>query len=832
MTNNNIDICFPWLEPEIFDYACGYLPKILYDGSQMRKNQRKILEEYKRHVENYNYHTNASKIDFLKKLKSLQDEIYESKIFFGYDDISSKIDAVMDLHECFILTGPNGIGKTFFSHKVENTLKNLNINCSRIDFLEINLNNFNIKDLEFQKNIDILFFDHIEELSDKDIMCVIDKINTISINTRIFFCVDEHVSLRIFKNLQRKYFYFSFAGIDGWGAREILIENGKLSTSSLDLLFRTNEPLLIKAIYNIISDDSQRIILNKEPRKIITQITGVFESYFKLRFSKYKKDHKISTIKFTEKHAWILFKNLLNHKLDQKHFSEKITKPLTKYPSSYLNLSEEDKKFFNSFLTKIKLIRITEEGNILIIDNIFTRTLSIRYFFQYLRSKESKSSNKSIYQSTNSNELHICNIINKISLLRENFRVPDEIIYAIFDLIYDKQNSKTSLITIKRILFDSKIIDDFSISRFIEKVTLLIDNETKESFFEVFRNEIKKLLNNPKECLRKYSLINSHILNSKNILFDYYICDEKRSFLLTKSIGHYGYETLLSELDKINSSKNLNSEYIENLFYFSLIVSSSAYIPARALSIKVISQLLKIYDSFLDKALIAFENAKDIYVKESIITSISKINLTSKSKIKKRLLTSLKIENILSVTLVNKIFEVCEVRTNYIGYKLNKCLEDKNLSIIYDDEFMKWLANTIFDYFPRYFPIFCINLKFYFNHTFIKFNGELKSFKGNISDFVKIDTQYYIRISLSYITQLYGFHFETFYGFANDDEALYSPLFKYLDIAISATYAFLMTRYFCTESNCDRTLSLSELEIFKDYPNRLNFSDCIRQSFN
>lgn len=547
------------------------------------KKQNSIVDEINKIVDNYNRKITTTSKDIINDIKKKYTELYKFGKIENYNTYESEMEKAIIFNKIFLITGIGGIGKSQYMFDFGKTLKKerykhlliygkyCNNLCNRV-FNEIV---FETKNSKFYFLIDAINeFD--EKTKKKILQFIID--NRDNENLRVIityrdnsFEKNEYLSMeKIATDVE------TFSGVSTYDAIEKISEKYNIDLSVYDHLLDDRNPYHLSLAVRVISNN----ILMSEEKKPLIKGTHLYENMIKqaLDVNRWRQTKQVinEVLRLKEKRLpTINLISLLGSDSDD-YIIEMKEKA---FATTYLYDGQEYFVFLNESL----------------VDYLIARTL-----FNEIKSLD---------------ETSIINVVNEI--IDEFYSISEPLILMIFEKF--TKNIRKALNIIKK----SKLSDSLRLETFNElcltKANQLYIKKRMKINMPISNTLIISGGNhyNPFNCT---NYLNEIIFNKRNILsrlkYNKYEINGIRSKLKVwvRSIAKYDYST----------------SYLEEKFWFAFWISSLPNGNIRFLARKLMFEIAKLNNQFIDVLIQSYEKTSDDYIKEAIIQVLSTLKKKEK----------------------------------------------------------------------------------------------------------------------------------------------------------------------------------------------------------
>ena len=620
---------YEWSNKALVTYLLGKLPlerernrNIGKELSENESKQNDIIRKINEIINRYNFNMiiNKEKIQELKNYYAELEQYIELYYTF-YDNIIKELK----FNKVFLIRGPGGIGKSQFLYEFSKELsKKFNYLCIYGKYC---------------KNIEESIYTQIKKVSeDNRFYLIIDAINEFDGNLRnkiLEFIKDNKnnenlriiISYRDFSLESNEVNKISsiideeeiFTGIDSENALEKIAEKYNLDLSIYNRLLYDNNPLHLKLIINTISKNQ----LRAERLKPITRGTYIYEQFIKKVLSK-------PDWKFTKEIIEIMFKN----KSKELNISE--LKDI-----DIIKLKEYIKKMrVNNF---IETYEFDNNTYLYFVNETLTDYLIVRFLMDDIENLEMEE------------------IENKIEeIVKIFYSIHDQIILMLFEKYED--NIETAI----------RIIRETTLYKYLN---IEIFNETNLS-----EKNIKKIKKNLKPKMNIKDIFVSaggnedNPYNCKNFLNSKLIRLYKNKQLKFEKYDNKKIKSKLKIYVQTMSKYNYDNNYIEEKFWYAVWCSASVDKINRALSKKLIFEIINVYPQYIKKLILLYQEINDEYIQEMIIEVLAS---TKKNNIEiKRLFNKINDEKLCNINMLYCISSYLYGEENYEKFKKINLIED------------------------------------------------------------------------------------------------------------------------------------------------------------
>lgn len=642
------DLNFKWQDNNLMQILLKKFKNVYhYQNDPERFLKKKdCLDELNKIINKFNkkdISEDVFKRNLEKELKNIIEEFPEVSFRneYNYDDYIYKLALANRL----LIYGDGGIGKSYFIYKLEEELEKTNIKhlCLYGKYTkeipqEIMECILNVKE-EFY-----FIFDAINELDDKQINDIIiflkkilDKENINIIITYRTHNLPEMIESEIKKIIINDY---QFRGVDYEQSLMKLIETYGIEITKYIGILETNNPLYIKMIYTVLNGTGKSSQKKRKKKKYelngigdLVQITSLLENYIKL---------------ICGNEYW--------------EMTKKISAYMFKIGSSSITYLEVEKILMDNTEKYIKKMCSENLLDYYFHDNEEQYIFKIQQMSDYLIARHLN------YEIENLDSKQIVDLINnKLSSL---YTLSEAFIILLMDK-YKEKNLKKGL----DIIYNSYLKDSFDLSIFRKlnfngkQIELIQKYITISDWNKAFL-ELGGYHDRPFNC---QNYLNEILLNDENKIFEL-------------SIKYTSYDIVLklkNTLYNIILIKNNNS-YVEEMFWYSLWISSVPNIRIRKLATKLLFDITDKFNIYESKLVEVYKKVKEIYIKRTIIHV-----LTSLSDLSDETVVFLKNEykrfDLIDSEIIGRIDEFLNLKKSYITLtKKNIYNEKRAVNCSYD----------------------------------------------------------------------------------------------------------------------------------------------------
>lgn len=641
------DDIYKWDNSYLEDRLLGKLPnqRTLYDRykegiTEEEKNQNNIVDEINKIVDNYNRKITTTPKDIIIDIKNQYTELYKFGKIEKYNTYENEIEVAIKFNKIFLITGIGGIGKSQYMFDFGKILKK-----ERYKYLLIygkycnTLNNRILNEVLYEANQDKFYFliDAINEFDKetrhKILKFVNDNINNENLRIIITyrdnsFSKNEYLAMeKIATDIE------TFSGVSTYDAIEKISEKYNIDLSIYEHLLDDRNPYHLSLAVRVISNN----ILMSEEKKPLIKGTHLYENMIKqaLDVNRWRQTKTVikEVLRLKEKRLTITDLTSLLGSDSNDYIIEMKEKA---FATTYLYDGHEYFVFLNESL----------------VDYLIARTL-----FDSIK---------------DSDETSIIAVVNDI--VDEFYSISEPLILMIFEKFTRGINNALNIIK-KSKLSDSIRLDTFNELSLTKTNQLYVNKKMK------LRMPVQKVLiiaggqhTNPFNCT-------NHL---NKILFD------KRKIVLKLKYDKYeiiGIRSKLKVWVRSIAKYDYPISYLEEKFWFAFWMSSLPNGNIRFLARKLMFEITKLNNQFIDILIRSYEKTDDDYIKEGIIQVLS----TLKKKDKKIVSFFKKINTpeLININCLQYIHSYLYGKENYI--------KDKKYDVLLDMD--AYFSQKVFKFF-------------------------------------------------------------------------------------------------------------------------------------
>lgn len=693
----NKDYKYEWASDDLDAYCIAKVPRLnnIYhniEDTVVRERLATLTHDVNIQINEYNnYKNNLDKLTSVIDILATYIKELDSTYYLREFELQ-RIRDIATMNRSLLISGPGGIGKSFYLNEVAERLDETSFLCL-----------FG----KYEKNITDINWDDIEHIcNDREFTVIVDAINEFSENHKNFICKIKNkiqetnfgrviISYRtntlsqeeitiIEKNMNE----FIFGGISYEDAVIKLMESTSAEISDLEFILDTNNPLMIEMLRKILVGKG----ITNDKLSSILLITHIFENYIKLSLS---PSH------------WSITK------LISDYFYRKETVYISETEVTKIIPSKYKKNFYISDMLQLGFLdqfQISGEMNFVFRYQSLSDFVVARSMFEDISGK--------------SNEVVIKIINRKIEAF---YSMKDIFLVLLFDKYHKRKLSDFLYIYNNSDL--SRSIDEIE---FLTKIRILnndIINDFQQNFTinyspNLFYN-LAGRVNKPFNCV---NFLNEKLLKENCVIQELY------------NANHYSnvQNRLYNSIYFLNRFDPKEGYVIEK-FWFSFWSLGSRKPRERVLAEKLLLDIVNMYPENISVLIENYHKVTDDYIQSSIIKVLYSTSKTSYNEISdffKKLESDVNMIDRNSLYYISKYFKKNN-DGDYINYKKrNLYVESKNDNII--DPILKYLHQIEFN------KNYLIGMDYHRDYNDLSFNEEfLNVSKKVIRDINKYSNNYF-----------------------------------------------------------------------------------------
>lgn len=645
-----------FFDPDFLKVLVAKLPRIEVNYRENKENEK--VKEYVKELENllssYNIFTTNKQV-FLEEIKQILTNIKEEDLDWNRFNLY-KLENTLDYHDSRLISGPGGIGKSYFIRKYEGRLEEENIPhlCFYGKF-EKDLEDIDsyIHEIIAETSGFIFIVDAINEMSDKGqekLLKVLDEFKKYDFIKIILTYRDYSMEQQTLEKFKEHFVAeYSFPGVSFESTLDGMIKLGIPNLYMYEDILYTNNPLILKVFGEVLKDPK---FFNDTRKKSLVSITYILEQSIKRILKKDKRFVGLNKWKDTKEIAKWMYVN------ETKIIDKKNLISVTEQGTNYLD-------------AMLSLDFMVEQGGLIYFKlDLLSDYLIARSLFADISKKNITEKIKVINKKIANTKLHS---------IREN------VILVIFD-----QAKSGGYEEIFELLKQTNLLQFF-----YKSVLLKIKFEEKDilKFQKVFK---PKTYNN---LLTTFGGYTDKPFNCVNYLNDYYKEERQYKELSIELDGKFlNIEPYDLKRKIIKRLKNIlyfinivddSDKQLDEAFYFSIWCCASPVKEIRVIATKLLYDILQKGSKYRNKLIKEYKDIYDFYIKESIIFVLSKDEPNNMDIIKffKDLIIS---EKYLSAKSIKRMSEYLNEeyiswdRPNFYNYKNDAHISEKMHNLLFD----------------------------------------------------------------------------------------------------------------------------------------------------